>query len=310
MIKGANGPDRLVEDYLQALIDGDAEAALRISDPNIPEEERPLLSNAVYAKAGKRIDGFSLLSTTVTGDSAIVRAELRQSGRKTEVVYGLAKVDPELLDDRWRLTADASQPVTLTVDTAVEAVRVNGVEVPVTDAPDAYSRKSTLTLAAFPGEYTLALGVQEKYLAAVEAKAFVTIGTGKQAPDGAGLKTEASEALRAEVAQHVDVALAGCAASDKLSPENCPFSVYAFGDVRGVSWSVTRKPTYELLRSSDGGWRLSGGASGLAAVNYERNASWNKDKPDWKPDSDSDEFQLRGAVSIEGGKVIVELSRY
>ena len=61
------GPDQLVKDYAQALVDGDARKALEILDPDVPNEERVLLTNEVLGAAANRIDGFSITSTRISG---------------------------------------------------------------------------------------------------------------------------------------------------------------------------------------------------------------------------------------------------
>lgn len=62
------GPDRLVGEYVQALADGDAEKALAILDPDIPNEDRELLTNKVFGAARNRIEGFSVISSKVSGE--------------------------------------------------------------------------------------------------------------------------------------------------------------------------------------------------------------------------------------------------
>ena len=303
------GPDRLVGEYVQALVDGDAEKALGILDPDIPNEERSLLTNEVYGAAQNRIDGFSVLSSKVSGDSAVVHVELRQGGRRHEQAFSLYKNRPEFLDDHWRLGTIPLQRVAVSADAAVPSLTINGVAVP-TGQEDANAFATYFSVPAFPGSYSVGLPEGEKYLAAAQQEVLVAIGSAPQPAEDAKLTVTASERLRAETSRQVDAALAACAKSTEMDPPGCPFSRFAFGDVRNVKWSITSEPDYTMQRSFDGEWRLSGGTPGEASVTYERNASFSKASPEWEKETDQMDFYVRGTVSIASDKVQVELSAY
>jgi hypothetical protein len=303
------GPDKLVREYVQALVDGDAEKALAILDPNIPNEERGLLTNEVFGAAKNRIEGFSVLSSRVSGESALVHVELRQGGRKQEQTFSLFKNRPEFLDDHWKLGAIPLQRVAISADAAVPSLSVNGVAVPTRqENPSAFS--TYFSAPAFPGSYSVGLPEGEKHLAAAQQEVLVAIGSATQAPEGAKLTVTASESLRAETSRQVDAALSACAKSTDMEPQGCPFSRFAFGDVRNVKWSITSEPDYTMERSFDGTWRLSGGTPGEASVSYERNASFSKDRPEWEKETDQVPFYVRGSVSTVSDRVVVKLSRF
>ncbi|MDP9693946.1 UNVERIFIED_ORG: hypothetical protein J2X79_001498 [Arthrobacter globiformis] len=303
------GPDQPVKAYAQALIDGDARKALEILDPDVPNEERALLTNEVLGAAANRIDGFSIISTRVSGDSAQVSAELRQGGRKYEQTFALVKNQPELLDDHWQLEAFPLQQVTASVDVPLAAVSVNGVTVPA-GQNEVTAIGTNISLPAFPGSYSVGLPDSEKYLSVEDQQVVVSGGSLPQAPETARLTVRASDALVAETSRQVAAALTACEKSTDIEPEGCPFSRFAFGDVRNVKWSITADPDYGLSRSFDGTWRLSGGKAGEATVNYERNASFSKTAPEWEKETDQVQFYVRGDVSVESDKVLVSLSRF
>ncbi|MBT2548297.1 hypothetical protein [Arthrobacter sp. ISL-65] len=303
------GPDQPVKDYAQALVDGDARKALEILDPDVPNEERTLLTNEVLGAAANRIEGFSIISTRISGESAQVRAELRQGGRKYEQTFALVKNQPELLDDHWKLEAFPLQQVTVSADVPLAAVSVNGVPV-AAGQNEATAFGTNISLPAFPGSYSVGLPDSEKYLSAEDQQVVVSGGSLPQAPGTARLTVKASDALVAETSRQVATALAACEKSTDIEPEGCPFSRFAFGDVRNVKWSITADPDYGLSRSFDGTWRLSGGKAGEATVSYERNASFSKTNPEWEKETDQVQFYVRGNVSVESDKVLVSLSRF
>ncbi|PNH84034.1 hypothetical protein [Arthrobacter sp. AFG20] len=303
------GPDQPVKDYAQALVDGDARKALEILDPDVPNEERVLLTNEVLGAAANRIDGFSIISTRISGDSAQVRAELRQGGRKYEQTFALVKNQPELVDDHWKLEAFPLQQVNASVDVPLAAVSVNGVTVPA-GQNEVTAFGTNISLPAFPGSYSVGLPDSEKYLSVEDQQVVVSGGSLPQAPETARLTVKASDALVAETSRQVAAALAACEKSTDIEPEGCPFSRFAFGDVRNVKWSITADPDYGLSRSFDGTWRLSGGKAGEATVSYERNTSFSKTDPEWEKETDQMQFYVRGNVSVDSDKVLVSLSRF
>ena len=303
------GPDQPVKEYVQALVDGDARKAMEILDPDVPNEERTLLTNEILGAAENRIDGYSIISSKVSGESAQVRAELRQDGRKYEQTFTLTKNQPELLNDHWKLEAFPLQHVTVSADAPVSAVSVNGVTVASGQNP-ATALGTNISLPAFPGSYSVGLPDSEKYLSAEEQQVVVSGGSLPQAPETVRLTVTASDALVAETSRQVTAALAACEKSTDLEPEGCPFSWFAFGDVRNVKWSVTTDPDYTLTQSFDGTWRISGGKAGEATVSYERNASFSKTNPEWEKETDQAQFYVSGNVAVESGKVVVTLSRF
>lgn len=303
------GPDQLVREYVQALVDGDAEKALGILDPDIPNEERVLLTNEVFRAAGNRVEGFEVLSSKVSGESAVVHVELRQGGRKHEQAFSLRKNQPELLDDNWTFGSTPLQRVAVTADAAVKSLSINGVTVP-TGQENENAFSTYFSVPAFPGSYSVGLPEDEKYLAAAKQEVLVAVGSAPQAAEDAKLTVTASEHLQSETSRQVDAALAACAKSTEMDPPGCPFSGFAFGDVRNVKWSITSEPDYTMQRSFDGTWRLSGATPGEASVTYERNASFSRTRPEWEKETDQVDFYLRGSVSVAAGTVQVKLSTF
>ncbi|MGO4434769.1 hypothetical protein AB4Y88_16180, partial [Paenarthrobacter sp. RAF9] len=108
VIKGNNGPDKAVAGYLQALQNGEASKAMAIADPGAANDQRALLTDEVYSKAGKRIDRFEVVSTNVSNDTATVVAAMYQDGRREQTTYRLHKSNPEFLDDHWVM--DSASP--------------------------------------------------------------------------------------------------------------------------------------------------------------------------------------------------------
>ncbi|MBT2534490.1 hypothetical protein J7E83_20635 [Arthrobacter sp. ISL-48] len=310
VIKGGKGPDKPVNDYLQALQNGEASKAMALSDPGLANDQRALLTDQVYAKAGKRIDGFDIVSTTVAEDHATVVAEMHQDGRKQQTTFNLRRVNPELLDDHWKMDSSPLGALTITSDTPVQTVLVNGQELNV-GLTGSRTGSGGANFPALPGEYTVELPSSEKYLTAPKSTTLVAIGA--QAPPTASLKVDATEALKTEALAQVDAHLAECIKSTDARPANCPFSSYVSSSYsRNFHWSLTTKPTFSLSKDPYGSsaWRIRTETPGKATASYERDSSYGFGTPDWKPTTDTTSVSLSASVTLEDGKVKLTYSNY
>lgn len=311
IIKGNNGPDKAVNSYLQALQNGEASKAMALADPGLANDQRVLLSDEVYAKAGKRIDGFDIVSTKVSDDNATVVADLHQDGRKQQTTFSLRKSNPELLDDHWTMESTPLQSLRITSDTPVKTVLINGQELNV-DFAGSLSGSSSVNYPALPGEYTVELPSSEKYLIAPKSTALMTIGAA-QAPPTASLKVDASDALKSEAMAQIDAYLAECVKSTEAQPANCPLNNYSSSRYsRNFHWTLTTKPTFTMSKDPYGSspWRVRTQTPGKATVTYEKDNSYGFGTADWKPATDTTSVSMSANVSLEDGKVKLTYSNY
>jgi hypothetical protein len=307
VLKAGNGPAKPVEAYLQALKNGDATTAMALSDPGLANDQRVLLTDQVYSKANKRVDSFEIVSSKVSDDTAVVVAELHQDGRKTQTSFSLRKANPELLDDHWKMESAPIGSVSVSTNSPVNTVLVNGQEINIG------SRSAGLNLPALPGEYVVELPSSQKYLTA--AKSTVLVPLDLQTTPTLSLEVEASEALKAEAMAQVDAHLAECLKSTEGQPTDCPFSMYSSSShARNFHWSMPSKPSFSLTRDpysgSDFALRLSTVTSGKATVSYEEDNSYGFGSPEWKPATDTMSFSLDATVTLENGEVKIVYSRY
>ncbi|MET3810435.1 hypothetical protein [Arthrobacter sp. UYEF3] len=311
VVKGGNGPDKAVNSYLQALQNGEASKAMSLADPGLANDQRVLLIDQIYAKAGKRIDGFDIVSSTVSEDHATVVAVLHQDGRKQQTTFNLRKSNPELLDDHWKMESSPLRSLSITSDTPVQTVLVNGQELNVgrTGSP---TGTASVNYPALPGEYTVELPSSEKYLTAPKSTTLVTIGAA-QAPPTASLKVDASDALKSEAMAQVDAHLAECVKSTDAQPANCPLNNYSSSRYsRNLHWTLTTKPTFSMSKDPYGSspWRIRTQTPGKATVSYERDNSYGFGTPDWKPTTDTTSVSMSANVTLEDGKVKLTYSNY
>lgn len=306
VMRAGNGPEKVVEKFLAAMVDGNAEDAMAIADPSISNVERVLLTNEIYQKASARPDGFTVLKTTEAEDSASVLVELRQNGVKSETTYQLLKTNPTLLNNNWSLKGIGTGLVSVQLAPEQSTILVNGVEVDLAgiNIEGGYSYQ----LPALPGSYALDLPQTSKYLSAEPATAVVSIqetGSGKSA----SLTPKPNAAFSAAVNEQVSTLLKACAAQKLLNPKDCPFSTYEYSDVRNISWEITKEPVVDVYAGSkDNQWTLSTEKSGEAIASYERNTSFGSKTSEWKNDTAKTQVYPRGEVIVDKDQLTVKFT--
>lgn len=311
VVKGANGPEAVVEDYLEALVAGDAVRAMEISQASVPNDQRLLLTNEIYAKATNRIDGFTVGKSTVKGNTATVSVEVTQNGQRLENTVTLSKKNPTFFNDNWSMAnSRASLGVSIqgtgtlrfSAAEGAKAVLVNGVEVSLENAAgrlDGYYE-----LPAYAGSYELELATDSKYLDSNKVPAMVSIDA-RSSLDRARLEVQPNEAFETEAAKQVGDYLNACAAQTVVKPVDCPMNAYAYGDTRNVVWKITKEPTLRISSNYDGAWRFSSDEFGEATATFQEKSRFSS-KDEWEDESYDDRFYLYGTITIDdGGKLAV-----
>ncbi|MBD7981542.1 hypothetical protein H9623_15210 [Oerskovia sp. Sa1BUA8] len=237
-------PSAPVEAYLDALERGDAQAALALADPDVPNSERTLLTNDVYGGVAERPTGATITDIERFEDIATITATYDQEGRKSTQTFTVRRTGAELLVfDRWELVAPEVPVVDLAsvANQQLGTVVVNGVDVDL--APS-----GSPAFRALPGRWEVTLpDVGE--LQSAPTLTFTVGGPGdvwSDGPDdevlGYSFTSEALDA--AEAAARAD--LDACVASPEAEPEGCELADFSYraDEVTGAAWAVTTDPTF------------------------------------------------------------------
>lgn len=340
VVKAGKGPDAVVRAYLDDVVAGRAESAMAKVSPNVPNESRALLSDAVYGKASGRIDRYTVVSTESKGDSSVVVVELGQGGRTERTTFMVSKRDPNLFDDNWAVESGSLvRPVSVAVNITNPKVTANGSDVAAAGAdvkvgpsysfgssgsqagPDGWlsDRTTTLTFYALPGRYTFGIDTGNRLLEGPEQQA--DVGIGRQAPAFADLKAVPSKEFRDQLDTSVKALLDHCAARTALSVSvafteaECPFdrSGWSGYDYRNVHWSITKAPTYTVGERiyADGAVAVAPKASGAAELTYQSKStsSYAKDSP-YTDTKDTVSISLYGVAKVKDGKVEFQFVPY
>ena len=343
--KGTYGPQHKVEAYLQALVDGDADKAVKLLDPNVTDDQRVLLSNDVYEKAKNRPTAYRIVSTDISDDGATVEARITQSGKTYPVTFGLSKEGKQaVFFDDWRLESGL-QPARVLYYQGTDELTVNGVTVkakPLNSADDpdvAMDVGSDQELATMlqdhglpilPGSYEFAAPAGTKYVSYGED---ITVDA---TPDGFSDQSQSLIAFRqgytkavvTDASRQIMDRIGSCVADEVIRIPDCEAASWedtSWKAIRKIERSWSSNPTVAVIsadqddvydtESSD----VSQLTGQLAAVinDGDIDVSYqvrDSEDEDWFDLTDTyspfevDYEQTRFPITIDGDKLSVDLS--
>jgi hypothetical protein len=286
-------PQHTVSAYFDALAARDAAAAGRLLDDGGDDGviaavlgPEALTSDGYTPPADVRIRGVQ-----TSDDTAFVEVSFELGGERRDLTLHLRRDARRMagLFDRWRIL-DGRYKVSVRAP-GLDTVVIAGV--PVRFPEGAHE----VTVAAFPGAYSVALPEHPLFTA---AEATLYAGVVSEDPDPTvEIIPAIAPAARDEIERQVRAHLDTCAESTELAPENCPFFVFSFfRDVQSVRWQIDRYPTISV--DVDAGGRRAFVRTitrGLAVAVWEE-VTW-----DGRTVENTDEvaFSVSGVVTVSGG---------
>lgn len=294
------GPADQAAAYLDAVVGGDLDTANDLAPADDDEADDSLLNSAIYSASASRITGYEIGDVAEDGDTVTVDVRLEGLDGSADAALVMEKDGrTSVLFDKWRVAdGGLASVVSLTMPDGASDLSVNG------EAVDSVGDNVWL----LPGSYDFDAFSSNKWLESSGEAVTIAVDEDYQYAEvpGAG----ASDAFREEVQAQIDAYLDACMAATDLEPENCPNSSYAFGDVRGVTWTLEQAPTADF-DSFDGTFPadLSYGESGRATVTYEADQSYGYGPRDWQPQTEESDLYLNSVtVTDEGGSLLVSIS--
>nr|WP_231704161.1 MULTISPECIES: hypothetical protein [Arthrobacter] len=249
------GPGKQVEDYLQALQDGDGARALGLLNAEVPEANAALLDGEALRAS---TDGLEVLEITEAGttvdDRTNVEVTYRLDGIEERSTFELEKTGSRwMFFDQWSFRPDSLPSVRITAANQNEAV-LNGTPVVLPEG--------TNTFAAFyPSR--VAASFSSGYFEAPEQSGVLTTASGAL---DLTLQSQATPELVDAVDARVREFLDNCAGEqNRLAPPGCPF--YHLTDNRvepPITWEIVEYPTVEIS-PAEGHWGLAP-LNGIARV--------------------------------------------
>jgi hypothetical protein len=300
------GPEAVAHKYFSALSDGDAEAALRLADVDVPAEQRALLTNEVLGGATALPQDVVVQDAQVSDGTATVDVSFDLGGSKDSVTLTMRKAGKKaLFFDDWALQSPDLAHLAVGAP-GLDAVRVNGAEVP--------TGSEGVDLPAFPALYTVGLAEESELVEAEDVTSRVFF-SGSESDDWTVLDAQPTEAFRSEVESQVRTLIDSCAAKTDLDPQGCPFGSTSGSyrdEVRDVAWSIEEYPTVSLVTgeyyddvgaTTSDQWYVSTDSIGEALVTGTY-LDWFDDR---EPFDETVSFWIDGTVEIIDGKVVVNV---
>lgn len=217
----AASPDRLIEQYLDALEEGDTDTIRALLD--LDGASTTLLDSVPAAPVDGAIGTTEIVDRTKLLDGFDYEVAAVQNGQTS---HGMLRVQPVENPDhgaaRWRLREDVPMSRLTVLDMPDEAagVRINGVEFPVERV---FNRSPRLELAALPGNYVVEAVPPNKYLRPIPDTATVRPTLGRSATGGGSviLQFDFSPAAVTDVQEKMDALVAECGEVDDAGMGQC-----------------------------------------------------------------------------------------
>ena len=292
-ISSSVAPDRQVDQFLQDLVDGRAEAALAV----MGEKPSGLLTDEAYTSSANHITDFTVSKAKTTGDTSTVSAKITQGGTSYTQEFTLKKSGKSfLVFDTWEL-----QPLSLgVVDVQVQGPAGQSVEID----GNAIDEADGTTLSAFPGDYEVSVVDDDDLFDAVPAAASV-VGLSDSAAGSlatAAVSTTLTEAGLAAAQSAVDAYVDGCVAQQSLKPDDCGFEARAQDGVTysNIRWTLTVRPTYSFGGWAQNGWSVTTATAGTLDVVADSVDGAGRSGPSGTTISN---YRPTGTVSVVDGAV-------
>lgn len=288
--------DNTVKSYLSAIASGDYDKANGISDPQVANGKRTLLTNAASKGDKTTISNQRIISATDNADgSRTMRISYTLGGKSmTDILTVAPNGSKFLIFKNWNITTPLVKEISVYASPAITNFTVNGVKVGAKNATA--SDSGTYTFKVYPGSYTVK-PVTSKYLTADST----TLTTSSES--SASISAEPTDALADEINAKIKDKLDTCAKSTDAQPEGCPFSMYGSDDdYRNIAWNITEYPTVTTddLSIDSGSFYVYGGE---AKVAYE----YKNYDDSWEPTDSSTSFSISGQFTLDGDKLDITL---
>ena len=262
LLTTSSAPERAVTDFLQAVVQGDAEQ-VREAVEDAPDASPAALTPEILGAATGGLESFEIAEVEIHGEAATVTALLHGGTSSRSVAFTLsARSDSAFAPIAWELDPVPLPEFVIDVPFGVEKMTLNGVSLPLEELePASPGRSPQLALQLLPGGYELSILRSSRWTqtATLSLEAPVTFGAWRKPVRD--LQIEFSEDGEQEVRDQIDADLADCLRSTSPTPQGCPF------EAPGVSaegeWALLKEPEFEIVHSSPDGllWQVWGGAA-------------------------------------------------
>lgn len=285
-------PEKVAQDYLDAVADGDVEAALELAPA--PDGESTLLTDEIYAAAADRPTSYSLGESTSFGGSMYVEVDA-EGGVGGTGDLTLEEGDKRFgLFDQWEVTSGLASSLSMPTS-AGQTISVNGVEVEVTEEYADY--------AVLPGTYSIDSFAASEWFDAEASTVEVALGDYAMAEQS---EPEPSSALEEQIDGALTEWLGTCMDSTEPEPEDCPQTAYVYGDVRNLSWELSTPPTIDFSYFDPSFPMSLSAMDGVATATYEVDESYGFGPKEWAEETEESSLYIDITVEEVGDALSVD----
>ena len=287
-VNASRSPQAHVAEYVGHIAAGEAALASKAVDPNVPSDERDLLTDVALKGATQRIADVRTTLVSTEGDTATVGVTYRLDG-VDEYAELRAERGPNEFGvlETWRVIDPLVGEVEIFTD-VYDVLALGGVDVAVGDGDATPSQ----IVYVYPGVYEVSAPESEYYTASpTTVRAAGSAGSSLALAEVLG---EPTEALMAEISTQVNALIDECVTSTEAAPEGCPLYTWATRDAP-VTWTVVEYPELEMLGATS--FQTVGGEVTYAYTYSSFGTEYSQDG--------SDEPSVYGEVTLEDGEPVV-----
>lgn len=271
LLSTTSTPERVAQDFLQALVDGDADH-LREHVVAAPDASGAALTTQILQSATDRIQSFEIDEVEVGAGTATVTATLDNGEEALETTLTLTPESGSAFTPvTWVLEPVEVPEFLVSLPLGAEDIVINGIPIPVEDLlvqPDSISPQIAMQL--LPGTYEITVPESGPWQRPkqVTLEAPPVLGTWRK-PAG-NLWYDLSDAGHEEVRDQVADVLERCTASTSPVPEGCPFALpdvsadEADEPSRQGTWVLLEEPVVDARSGDAFMWYVMSTSSGIA----------------------------------------------
>lgn len=287
ILNQARSPEAAVTRYVEFIADGKAEAANRLVDPGIANDERVLLTDEVLGESTSPIEIVDVRSNYRTDSRASVRVTLSIDGERYEDDLSVVSGPKEaLVLDTWRVEDPLLSQVSVSSND-LDSVTVGSTDVALED--DGYGHHSR-RLAAYPGVYEVSGASTDYVTASTESLRVVDKFSLGESVD---VTLTPSEAFEKEVLKQVQARVTACLTIPTNMEDGCPYAVR--NDDLAELKVITQPDGFSVIT-------LDSFAATEATIAVRENpTSYNPE-----PKLEKSTIDVTGKVSLDGGKPKIE----
>lgn len=226
-----SGATDTVENYLEAVDNGDSDKALEFVTEEIPKGQLGALLSDKYLKKGKGI------KATLTEPTQDATGEVTVEGTSQEgkLVFKLAQDG-----DTWSITQGAFYYINIPANEYIPEVSINEESFKIDSS--SYQQSGEVTLSGFPSHYTVSSVENSKFLSFPEVEALATISTASVYD--ISFTTLGETELVKQTNEFIDNCYTGGLTGDERTKAGCP-NVRVFASTIEADTIVTWEKTSE-----------------------------------------------------------------